>query len=56
MRAGDVGTALGLSNRMPLVCSALTTKIDKMFNLEIIKIEGPPSQQGPNLLVTYRLL
>lgn len=56
IRAGDIGDALDLSTRMPLVCTALTTKIDKMYNLEIVNIQGPPSKQGRNLFVTYRLL
>ncbi len=56
VRAGDVGDSLDLGDRMPLVCTALKTKIDKMYNLEIIDIQGPPSLQGRNLYVTYRIL
>ncbi|EMR74532.1 hypothetical protein MBGDF03_01183 [Thermoplasmatales archaeon SCGC AB-540-F20] len=56
VRAGDVGDSLGLSDRMPLVCTALTRKIDEMYNLKIVNIQGPPSKQGRNLFVTYRLL
>jgi hypothetical protein len=55
VRSGDIADALGLENRLPLVCSGLTTIIDDLYNLEIVKIEGPPSNQGRNLFVTYRL-
>lgn len=56
IRAGDVHSAMGLSSRMPAVCSALKSKLENLCNVEITNIEAPPSGQGANFYVTYRIL
>lgn len=56
IRAGDVHADMGLASRMPAVCSALRTRIDQACNVEILEIEAPPSGQGANFYVTYRIL
>lgn len=56
IRAGDIHMAMGLKDRMPAVCSALKTKIDKMYNIEILTINAPPSGQGANCFVTYKII
>jgi len=56
VRAGDIHDAMGLKSRIPAVCSALKTKIDKMYDVEIIIISEPPSGQGANVYVTYKIL
>lgn len=54
--AGEVHRALKLSQRIPLVCNALRSdKFLRANNLELEKLEGPPSKQGPSVVFTYRL-
>ncbi len=54
--AGDVHRALKLSQRIPLVCAALRSERFLVSNdLEVEKLEGPPSKQGPRVTITYRL-
>jgi hypothetical protein len=55
IRAGDIHKEMKLFQRMPAVCSALKTKINKMYDIEIINIVEPPSGQGANVYVTYEL-
>jgi 5-methylcytosine-specific restriction protein B len=55
--AGDVHRALGLSNRYPLVCNALSArKFLAQNRLALEQREGPPSGQGARVAFTYRLL
>lgn len=55
--AGDVHRALGLHNRYPLVCNALSSRKFLAENrLELVQREGPPSGQGARVAFTYRLL
>lgn len=56
IRAGDVHSRMGLSSRMPAVCSALKSKIDRLCNVEILDIKTPLSGQGANFYVTYKIL
>ena len=56
IRAGDVHSRMRLSSRMPAVCSALKSKIDRLCNVEILDIKAPPSGQGANFYVTYKIL
>lgn len=54
--SGDVHRALGLSNRVPLVCQALRSKKLLQENGIVIESEqGPPSGQSTTVRVTYRL-
>jgi len=56
IRAGDIHKEMGLVSRMPAVCSALKSKIDKMYNIEIVRKDSPPSGYGANVYVTYKIL
>ncbi len=54
IRAGDIHTALGFQNRMPLVCSALGTVIfEELARVHRVSIEGPTN--GANAVFTFRL-
>jgi len=54
IRAGDVHSALGFKNRLPLVCSALgTTIFEESARVERIGIKGP--MNGANAVFTFRL-
>jgi 5-methylcytosine-specific restriction protein B len=54
IRAGDIHSALGLKNRLPLVCSALGANIfEKLAGVERIGIDGPTN--GANAVFTFRL-
>lgn len=55
IRAGDVHKKMGLHQRMPAVCSAITTKMEDMYDIELVELKGPPSGQGANVFVTYRV-
>jgi hypothetical protein len=57
-RAGDVHKALGFENRMPNVCQALKGPLfRKACRVEIVQfIYSPPSKQGANLEVEFRIL
>ena len=55
IRAGDVHTALGYSNRLPLVCSAIGAAVfEEENNIRRTSIEGP--MHGANTVVTFELL
>jgi hypothetical protein len=55
--AGDVHKALGLSNRVPVVCNALSSKSFLEENKIVLESrEGPPSGLSTTVRFTYRLL
>jgi hypothetical protein len=55
--AGDVHKALGLSNRVPVVCNALSSKRFLEENrIALESREGPPSGLSTTVRFTYRLL
>jgi hypothetical protein len=56
IRAGDVHKALGLSNRVPSVCQALTSRrfLDQN-HLTLVEKHGPPSGLSTTTVFTYRL-
>ena len=52
----EVGRALKLRGRNPLICNALRAgKFLAEQHLQIEKIEGPPSGQSSTVVYTYRL-
>lgn len=54
IRAGDVHTAMGYKNRLPLVCSALgANKFEEFAGVERVSITGPTN--GANAIFTYRI-
>ncbi len=54
IRAGDVHSALGFKNRLPLVCSALGANVfEELARVERIGVEGPLN--GANAVFTFRL-
>lgn len=54
IRAGDVHKEIGLTNRMPAVCSVLDGKLFREQNrLELVGRSGPP--QGANAVFRFRL-
>ena len=55
--AGDVHGALGLNNRFPTVCNALSArKFLEENRLVLEKREGPPKGLGARVTFTFRLL
>lgn len=55
--AGDVHGALGLNNRFPTVCNALSArKFLEENRLVLEKREGPPKGLGSRVAFTFRLL
>jgi 5-methylcytosine-specific restriction enzyme B len=55
--AGEVHKALGLHNRVPQVCDALSSrKFLEENHLVLVKPEGPPSGMSTTMTFTYRLL
>ena len=55
IRAGDVHRALGYSNRMPLVCSAIGARVfEEENNIRRVMIEGP--MNGANTTIKFELL
>ena len=53
--AGEVQKALGLRQRIPLVCEALKSrKFLEENHLLLEKLEGPPSGQSKTVTFTYR--
>jgi 5-methylcytosine-specific restriction enzyme B len=53
IRAGDVHTALGYKNRLPLVCSALGAKaFEELCRIERAAVDGPLN--GASTTFTYR--
>jgi hypothetical protein len=52
-----VHKALSLTNRVPLVCAALTSKKFLVENnLRLISKTGPPSGQSTTVTLTYEIL
>jgi len=55
--AGDVHTALGLRNRVPLVCNALRSRdFLNTARVRIVADDGPPSGQSTTVAITYEVL
>jgi 5-methylcytosine-specific restriction enzyme B len=55
IRAGDVHKEMGLSNRMPLVCSALHAKVfASSCRLRLVHATEP--HQGANHTITFEVL
>jgi len=55
--AGDVHRALGLKNRVPLVCNALSSrKFLEENSLRLLERTGPPSGQSTTVALTYEVL
>jgi len=55
--AGEVHRELGLNNRFPTVCNALSArKFLEENRLVLEKREGPPKGMGARVTFTYRLL
>jgi hypothetical protein len=55
VRAGDVHTAMGYKNRMPLVCAALgAKKFEASAGVERVSLTGPTN--GANAMFTFRLV
>ena len=55
--AGEVHQALGLNNRFPTVCNALSArKFLEENRLALEKREGPPKGLGARVTFTYKLL
>ena len=57
-RAGDVHDALGMVSRMPNVCQVLKSqKFHEAAGVRIARyIASPPSGQGANLIIEFRIL
>ena len=54
IRAGDIHTAMGYKNRMPLVCGALgAKKFEEIAGVERISLTGPTN--GANAIFTFRI-
>ena len=54
---GDVHRALGFSNRVPLVCNALSSrKFLEENSLRLLRRTGPPSGQSTTVELTFELL
>lgn len=54
IRAGDVHSQMGLSARLPAVCSALgTNKFESMCGIKRLSIQGPAN--GANAVFTFKL-
>lgn len=54
---GDVHKAVGLTNRVPLVCNALSSKKFLQENsLRLVGRSGPPSGQSTTVILTYELV
>lgn len=57
VRVGEVHKALGFSNRVPLVCNALSSrKFQEENSIRLVKRTGPPSGQSTTVEFTYELL
>ncbi|MGH9465901.1 MAG: hypothetical protein ACRD1Y_00970 [Terriglobales bacterium] len=54
--AGDIVRSLQLRNCTPLVCTAMQAqRFLRQNQLEVVKVEGPPSGQSTTVAVTYRV-
>lgn len=52
IRAGDIHSAMGFRNRLPLVCAALgANKFETIAGIERISLEGPTN--GANAVFTF---
>jgi hypothetical protein len=57
VNVGEVHKALGLNNRVPLVCAALSSKKFLTRNrLRLVSKTGPPSGQSTTVTFTYELM
>jgi len=57
LNVGAIHKALGLNNRVPLVCAALTSKKFLVKNgLQLIAKTGPPSGQSTTVTYTYEFI
>jgi hypothetical protein len=57
VNVGAVHKALGLNNRVPLVCAALTSrKFLDQNSLRLISKTGPPSGQSTTVTYTYEFI
>jgi len=55
IRAGDIHTAMGYRNRMPLVCAALgAKKFEEIAGVQRINLAGPTN--GANAIFTFRII
>jgi hypothetical protein len=56
VKAGDVHRDLRWANRVPSVCTTLSSrKFQRTAGVELIAKEGPPSGQSTTVVFTYRL-
>lgn len=54
IRAGEVHKRMGLSSRMPAVCSALgAEKFENLYGIKLIDRKGP--HLGSNMFFTFQL-
>lgn len=54
IRAGDVHSMMGLSDRIPAVCSALgTNKFQEMYQVRLIHRKGPTN--ASNVFFTFEV-
>jgi 5-methylcytosine-specific restriction protein B len=54
IRAGDIHSAIGYRNRMPLACAALgANKFEEIAAVERITVTGPTN--GANAIFTFRI-
>ncbi|TRZ78009.1 MAG: hypothetical protein D4R93_00890 [Deltaproteobacteria bacterium] len=54
IRAGDIHTALGYKNRLPLICAALgAKKFDEFAGVERDSLTGPTN--GANAIFTFNI-
>ena len=57
INVGEVHRALGLNNRVPLVCAALgSKKFLTEHSLRVVAKEGPPSGQSTTVTYTYEFV
>lgn len=52
--AGDIHTDMGLKSEMPTVTSAMKTRIDRLYDVEILEVK-PPNGANSKLTVRYDL-
>jgi hypothetical protein len=57
VNVGAIHRALGLHNRVPLVCAALKSKkFLKQNGLRVLSVTGPPSGQSTTVTYTYEVV
>ncbi|WP_338103254.1 Swt1 family HEPN domain-containing protein [Methanolapillus millepedarum] len=54
IRAGDIHSEMGLKSGVPTVCSAMKTRIDQLYDVEIMDVK-PESGNSVDLVVKYDL-